>query len=47
MYLKWGTIGERERGDGEEKRGGESVHKEPGTRVDGNRATRQGGIPSK
>jgi hypothetical protein len=22
MYLKWGTIGERERGDGEEKGGG-------------------------
>jgi hypothetical protein len=22
MYLKWGTVGERERGDGEEKGGG-------------------------
>ncbi len=22
MYLKWGTIGEREKGDGEEERGG-------------------------
>jgi hypothetical protein len=22
MYLKWGTVGERERGGGEEKRGG-------------------------
>jgi hypothetical protein len=48
MYLKWGTVEERERGDGEGKKGGgRSVHKQPGTRVDGNRTTRQGGIPSK
>ncbi len=47
MYLKWGTIEEREKGDGEKERGGRSVHKQPGTRVDGNRTTRKGGIPSK
>jgi hypothetical protein len=41
MYLKWGTVGERKRGMGR------SVHKQPGTRVDENRTTCKGGIPSK
>jgi hypothetical protein len=46
MYFKWGTVGAREKGMGRTK-GGRSVHKQPGTGVDGNRATRKGGIPSK
>ncbi len=33
------------KGDGEE--GGRSVYSQAGTRVDGNRTTTQGGIPSK
>jgi hypothetical protein len=33
MYLKGGTVGERERGMGRKRRG-RSVHKQPGTRVD-------------
>jgi hypothetical protein len=31
MYLKRGTVVEREKGDGEKERGGRSVHKQPGT----------------
>ncbi len=34
MYLKWGTVGEGEKGTGR-KRGG-SVYSQPGIRVDGN-----------
>jgi hypothetical protein len=34
MYLKWGTIGEREEGMG--RKGGGSVYSQPGIRVDGN-----------
>jgi hypothetical protein len=48
MYLKRETVEERERGMGRKKwGGGRSVHKQPGTRVDGNRTTCKGGIPSK
>ncbi len=46
MYLKWETVGEREKGMGR-KRGEGSVHKQPGTGVDGNRTTHKGGIPRK
>ncbi len=35
MYLKWGTVGEGEKGMGR-KRGGGSVYSQPGIRVDGN-----------
>jgi hypothetical protein len=34
MYLKWGTVGEGEKGMG--RRGGGSVYSQPGFRVDGN-----------
>jgi hypothetical protein len=37
MHLKWGTVGEGEKGMG---RGG-SVYSQPGSRVDGNRTTTQ------
>jgi hypothetical protein len=33
--LKWGTVGEWEKRMGREGGGGRSVHKQPGTRVDG------------
>jgi hypothetical protein len=35
MYLKWGTVGEGEKGMGR-KWGGGSVYSQPGIRVDGN-----------
>jgi hypothetical protein len=35
MYLKWGTVGEGLKGNGEEKGGG-SVYSQPGIGVDGN-----------
>jgi hypothetical protein len=35
MYLKWGTVGEREEGMGR-KGGGGLVYSQPGIRVDGN-----------
>jgi hypothetical protein len=46
-YLKWGTVGEREKRMRREGGGGRSVYKQPGTRVDRDRTTRKGGIPSK
>jgi hypothetical protein len=42
MGNRWG----QGKGTGREG-GGRSIHKQPGTRVDGNRTTRKGGIPSK
>jgi hypothetical protein len=33
--LKWGAVGEREKRMGREGGGGRSLHKQPGTRVDG------------
>jgi hypothetical protein len=38
MCLKWGTVGEREKGRGGK---GGSVYSQPGIRVDGNRTTTQ------
>jgi hypothetical protein len=45
--LKWGTIAEQGKGMGREGGGGRSVYKQPGTRVDSDRTTPKGGIPSK
>jgi hypothetical protein len=39
MYLKWGTVGEREEGMG--RKGGGSVYSQPGIKLDGIRATSQ------
>jgi hypothetical protein len=39
MYLKWGTVGEGDKGMG--GKGGRSVYSQPGIRVDGNRTTTQ------
>jgi hypothetical protein len=35
MYLKWGPVGGRGKGNGEHKKGGRSVYSQPGIRVDG------------
>ncbi len=45
--MKWGTVGERGKRMGKEGGGGRSVYKQPGTKVDRDRTTRKGGIPSK
>jgi hypothetical protein len=42
-----GTVGERGGRLGREGGGERSVHKQPGTRVDRGRTTREGGFPSK
>jgi hypothetical protein len=42
MYLKWGTVGEGEKGMG--NKGGGSVYGRPGIRVDGNRTTTKEGF---
>jgi hypothetical protein len=44
--MNWGTVGGR-KGNGKGMRRGRSVYKQPGTRVDKDRATQKGGIPSK
>jgi hypothetical protein len=46
MHLKWGTVGEGEKGMGR-RRGGGSVYSQPGIRVDGNLHHDKGGIPRK
>jgi hypothetical protein len=45
MHLKWGTVGEGEKGMG--RRGGGSVYSQPGIGVDGNSRHDKGGTPSK
>jgi hypothetical protein len=46
-WLKWRTVGEREKRMGREGGGGRSVYKQPGAGVDRDHTTCKGGIPSK
>jgi hypothetical protein len=45
--MNWGNRWGAGKGNGEGMGRGRSVYKQPGTRVDEDRATQKGGIPSK
>jgi hypothetical protein len=47
MYLKWGTVGGRGKGNGEQKGGGGQYTPNQGSEWTGIAPRRKGGIPSK
>jgi hypothetical protein len=47
MYLKWGTVGEREKGMGRKQGGGGQYASNQGLEWTGFAPRRNGGIPSK